>query len=63
LQLIQQQQQVFDIVFLDPPYSLNLWQAACQLLIERQLINQHSLIYIEADKDWTALALPECWLL
>ena len=61
LQLICQQQQPFDIVFLDPPYGLNLWQSACQLLIERELINQNSLIYIEADKDWTALALPNCW--
>lgn len=61
LQLIRQQQQAFDIVFLDPPYSLNLWQIACQLLIEQKLIHQESLIYIEADKDWTALALPEYW--
>ncbi|HNJ86816.1 MAG TPA: RsmD family RNA methyltransferase, partial [Agitococcus sp.] len=61
LQLIRQQQQAFDIVFLDPPYSLNLWQTACQLLIEQKLIHQESLIYIEADKDWTALALPEYW--
>lgn len=61
LQLIRQQQQAFDIVFLDPPYSLNLWQAACQLLIEQKLIHQNSLIYIEADKDWAALALPDCW--
>ncbi len=61
LQLINQQQQAFDIVFLDPPYSLNLWQNACHLLIEQKLIHQDSLIYIEADKDWTALDLPACW--
>ena len=61
LQLIKQQQQAFDIIFLDPPYRLNLWHSACELLITHQLIHQDSLIYIEADKDWTALALPDDW--
>mgnify|MGYP000662101539 CR=1 FL=1 len=31
------------------------------IAIEQKLIHQDSLIYIEADKDWTALDLPACW--
>lgn len=40
----------FDVVFLDPPYALNLWQTLLKLLIDNQLINNNSLIYIEANQ-------------
>ncbi len=43
----------FDIVFLDPPYHLNLWQQLLQLLIEHQCIHADSKIYLEADKPHT----------
>ncbi len=42
--------QVFDVVFLDPPYALNLWQPILQALIQNQLINDETLIYLESDK-------------
>lgn len=40
----------FHIVFIDPPYSLNLWQAILDKLIIHQLINTETLLYIESDK-------------
>ena len=43
----------FDIVFIDPPYAQDLWQPILSALIEQQLINTTSLIYLEADKDLT----------
>lgn len=43
----------FDIVFIDPPYAQDLWQPILSTLIEQQLINTTSLIYLEADKDLT----------
>lgn len=43
----------FDIVFIDPPYAQDLWQPILSALIEQQLINTASLIYLEADKDLT----------
>ncbi len=41
----------FDIVFIDPPYAQDLWQPILSALIEQQLIDTTSLIYLEADKD------------
>lgn len=40
----------FDIVFIDPPYGLNLWQGILNTLIDHQLIDHHTLIYIEGDR-------------
>ncbi|ELA08577.1 hypothetical protein MOMA_08446 [Moraxella macacae 0408225] len=40
----------FDMVFIDPPYGLNLWQTMLHLLIDNQLINNNTLIYIEANQ-------------
>lgn len=45
----------FDIIFLDPPYSLNLWSILLNALIEHRLCHDDSLIYIESDKP-----LEEC---
>ncbi len=42
--------QVFDIVFLDPPYALNLWHPILQVLVKNQLIDNETLIYLESDK-------------
>ena len=55
-QLLSQNQainQPFNIVFIDPPYAQDLWQPILTALIEQQLINNNSLIYLEADKDLT----------
>ena len=43
----------FDIVFIDPPYAQDLWHPILSALIEQQLIDTTSLIYLEADKDLT----------
>ena len=61
LQLLNQQKMPFDVVFLDPPYTLNFWQPVCELLVKQQLIHADSWIYIEADRDWSALGLPTEW--
>ena len=61
LQLLNQQKTPFDVIFLDPPYALNFWQPVCELLVKQQLIHADSWIYIEADRDWSALDLPVAW--
>ena len=45
--------QPFDIVFIDPPYAQDLWQPILTILVEQQLINTTSIIYLEADIDLT----------
>lgn len=61
LQLLSQQTIPFDVVFLDPPYALNFWQPVCAILSAKQLIHADSWIYIEADREWSALDLPSTW--
>lgn len=40
----------FDIIFIDPPYALDLWQPILSTLIDAKLIHADSLIYLEADR-------------
>ena len=40
----------FDVVFIDPPYRLNLWNSIVNALIHHQLIHPHTLLYIEGDQ-------------
>lgn len=49
----------YDLVFLDPPYSLNLWQELAELVDPH--LNNEALIYVEADRDLKQLELPTAW--
>ena len=60
-QAITQLQGEFDLVFLDPPYSLNLWQELSAKV--DPLVMQDGYIYVEADRDLTQLNLPQHWQL
>ncbi|WP_347453754.1 16S rRNA (guanine(966)-N(2))-methyltransferase RsmD [Acinetobacter thermotolerans] len=51
----------FDLVFLDPPYSLNLWTELAELA--DPLIQTNGLIYVEADRELQTLQLPASWQL
>lgn len=53
LQILKDQ---FDLVFLDPPYSLDLWTSLAALA--DPLIKPEGLIYVEADRDLNTLQLP-----
>ena len=49
----------FDLVFLDPPYSLELWEELAEKV--DPLIVNNGLIYVEADRDLSQLKLPQSW--
>ncbi|CAM2977967.1 16S rRNA (guanine(966)-N(2))-methyltransferase RsmD [Acinetobacter celticus] len=51
----------FDLVFLDPPYSLNLWEQLADLADSS--IKTKAFIYVEADRDLAQLTLPATWKL
>lgn len=51
--------QQFDLVFLDPPYSLDLWQELA--ILAEPLIKDQGFIYVEADRDLSQLNLPNTW--
>ncbi|RZU46932.1 16S rRNA (guanine966-N2)-methyltransferase [Fluviicoccus keumensis] len=61
LTLLSRITEPFDLVFLDPPYALNLWQPVMALLAERQLLAMDCLVYVEADKPWEELSIPAGW--
>lgn len=60
-QALQQLKDPFDLVFLDPPYSLNLWQELA--LAVDPLIQSQGFIYVEADQALQHLDLPAHWQL
>lgn len=45
----------FDLVFIDPPYALNLWIPILDALTTSQSIHPDTLIYLEADRPIDAL--------
>lgn len=51
----------FDLVFLDPPYALNLWQELSEQVNPK--LNKDALIYVEANQDLNTLTLPVDWKL
>lgn len=58
---LPQLKQTFDVVFLDPPYALNLWAELALLLTP--LLKQGTVIYVEANRDLNGLGLPQTWQL
>ena len=51
--------QSFDLVFLDPPYSLDLWEELARLA--DPFIKDRAFIYVEADRELNQLKLPASW--
>ncbi|OUY06052.1 16S rRNA (guanine(966)-N(2))-methyltransferase RsmD [Acinetobacter populi] len=51
----------FDLVFLDPPYALNLWQELAELVNPK--LNKNGFIYVEANQNLDTLTLPTDWKL
>lgn len=43
----------YHIVYVDPPYDLDLWVPMLDLLIEHQLVNSQTLFYIEDKRELT----------
>ena len=55
--------QPFDLIFLDPPFRLNLLAPVCQLLERNGYLNDKSCIYIEVEKELNPLPVPDNWRL
>ena len=47
LKFLQQGQQQFDVIFLDPPYASPLLEQTLPLVIEKQILSPHGCLYIE----------------
>lgn len=53
----------WDIVFIDPPFGLDLVQPVCDLLANRSLLAPHACVYVETARQEPAPAVPEHWQL
>ena len=53
--------QLFDIVFLDPPFNKQLVEPFCQLLDKADCLSDQAGIYIEIEKQTTLADLPKGW--
>lgn len=60
--LAQKPAVAFDIVYLDPPFSADLWQQAAELLEANEWLTPNARIYVELPKDHP-FAAPPSWTL
>lgn len=49
--LEQTKEKGFDLVFLDPPFAADLWQQTLDALINKQLLANEALIYVESPNE------------
>ena len=61
LQWIKTADQVFDIIFLDPPFADDLHGDLCKLLDESSVLTTDALVYIEEDRAKPEVVLPRNW--
>ncbi|MEY3289551.1 MAG: rRNA ((966)-N(2))-methyltransferase RsmD [Pseudomonadota bacterium] len=54
---------VFDVVFIDPPFAMELAVQTCQSLEEKGWLSQHAKIYVETESTLKLEGLPENWQL
>jgi len=54
LQWIKTANQVFDIIFLDPPFGKNMIEQCLSLLAESECVVEQTLIYVESESIWQA---------
>jgi 16S rRNA (guanine966-N2)-methyltransferase len=55
--------QAFDLVFIDPPFHLNLVVQTCQWLEDKGWLAAHAKIYIETERHCQLEGLPNNWQL
>ena len=58
-QALKQLNTYFEVVFLDPPYDLELWEELAELA--DPIITENAFIYVEADRELSQLKLPSSW--
>ena len=60
-QFLTTTQTKYDVVFLDPPYQLNMWSTVARQLAERSLLNEGARIYLEYPRHQSQPDLPFNW--
>jgi 16S rRNA (guanine966-N2)-methyltransferase len=55
--------EVFDVVFIDPPFAMGLAVQTCQWLEDKGWLSKHAKIYVEAESTLKLEGIPENWRL
>ena len=55
--------QEFNIVFIDPPFAMDLVVQTCLLLEAKNWLSKHAKIYVETESTLTLVGMPENWRL
>lgn len=61
IKYLQKSNAAFDVVFLDPPYEMNVLTECCQLLEQNNELKPNAMIYLEHSGNFSQDALPENW--
>jgi 16S rRNA (guanine966-N2)-methyltransferase len=62
-QFLQQAVLPYDIVFVDPPFKLQMVETVCALLAGSRLLTSNALVYVETAATEAALSFPSGWSL
>lgn len=60
-QFLQQAAQPYDIVFIDPPFKLQMVESVCASLADSRLLTSTALVYVETAAPEAALTFPSGW--
>lgn len=63
LRLLEGPAEPFDIVFIDPPFSVDIIGRCCELLEQKGWLTAGAMIYMEQDRARAAPAMPANWTL
>lgn len=47
LSYLENTSEKYDVIFVDPPYKLDIYESVLNLILKRNLINENSVIYVE----------------
>ncbi|WP_031437975.1 16S rRNA (guanine(966)-N(2))-methyltransferase RsmD [Methylobacter tundripaludum] len=61
LRYLEGEATAFDVVFLDPPFGLNLVIQTCRLLEGNGWLAKHAKIYVETERHFDFSGMPENW--
>ncbi len=63
LQFLQVASAPYDIVFVDPPFKLDLVESMCAALSQKQLLRENALVYVEMGATQPPPNIPSEWSL
>ncbi|HHZ70903.1 MAG TPA: 16S rRNA (guanine(966)-N(2))-methyltransferase RsmD [Methylococcaceae bacterium] len=62
-QYLKRENEIFDLIFLDPPFAQGLAEVTCQALTAGTWLAGHAKIYIETERSWNLTDIPDNWRL